>query len=88
MKHVNITLPLNGDSDEWNVWDEIEKPLVGELCVLKIVVDVQAYYIPECEVSKWLIKEVKEDINHASECTPLAWKPILDSKNYHEGKND
>ena len=66
----------NGN-DKWYSFEEFP-PEDGQLCVIKMVTTMQAYYIPDCKVAKWITPDHEQIVKQVA----TAWKPIPNSQKY------
>lgn len=70
-----------GDNKRWYSFEELP-PEEGQLCLVKMVTTVQAYYLPDCKVAQWITPD-KEQV---AKQVATAWKPVRGAKK-HKGFN-
>ena len=62
-------------NDKWYSFEEMP-PEPGQLCYVKMVTTVEAYYVPECKVAKW----ITPDHEQVAKQIATAWKPVPDAR--------
>lgn len=64
-------------NDKWYSFEEFP-PEKGQLCHIKMVTTMQAYFMPDCKVAKWITPDHEQLVRQVA----TAWKPVPNSKKY------
>ena len=74
------------ECDANNTWYSFEEypPEEGQLCYIKMVTTLKAYYVPECKKMKWVTPDEKQIAKQV--CT--SWKPVKKAKKVRKLKED